>query len=117
MRAARLCHRLILDRPESVRSATGSESINFVPFATVWAGIEPIKGAEAVAAGAQLLGSLDTKIVIRWSPNMDAVGAKWRARHATRTNPTIYEIVAQPVHVNLGQREIQLFCRSGVSDG
>lgn len=116
MRAGRLRHRLIVEQPVSTRSATGAERVAFAAFATVWAAIEPIKGAEQQQAG-QLIGSVDTKIVVRWSPQMALVAAKWRLRHAELRAPVVYDIVEHPTHVNLGQREIQFMCRSGVNNG
>jgi len=65
----------------------------------------------------QILAELDTKIVIRWSPNVAVVSAKYRLRHAEQSNPTTYNIAAPPIHVNLGQREIELMCKSGVNAG
>jgi len=115
MRISRLRHRLIVERPDTYRDSTGDELVTWVTVDTVWAGIEPLKGQEG--GNVQVLAEMDTRIVIRWSPNMDAMTAKWRLRHADRRNPIIFNIAAPPAHVNLGQREIQIMAKSGVNLG
>lgn len=111
-------HRLIVEQPVETRTATGAERISFAVFDTVWAWIEPAKGGEPAQTGQQLVGVLDTKIGVRWSPRMDQVAAKWRLRFAPRgRDGVVYDIIAQPAHVNLGHREIHFACRSGVASG
>jgi SPP1 family predicted phage head-tail adaptor len=116
VRAGRLRHRLIIERPEPTRDGSGDEIPGWVPLATVWAAIEPIKGKE-LTGGNQILAEMDTLIVIRWSPQVDAITAKYRLRHAEVRNPTIYNIAGPPAHVNLGQREIHIPAKSGVNTG
>lgn len=115
MRAGRLRHRLIVERPDTYRDATGDELTTWVAVDTVWAAIEPLKGNERFNAG-QIIADMNTQIIIRWSPAMDAMTAKWRLRHAERSNQTIYNI-ASVSHVNLGRREIQIGAKSGVNEG
>ena len=43
--------RLLLQQPPTGQDAAGAPSTVFTDFATVWAHIAPIKGAEAVSAG------------------------------------------------------------------
>lgn len=116
MRAGRLRHRLVIEEPVSVRTSTGAERVEWRAFAEVWAAIEPIRGKEQEQSG-QLLGDVDTKVFVRWSPKMAHVAAKWRLRHAERRMPTTYDVIGHPVHVALNQREIQFACRSGVNRG
>lgn len=111
MRAGLMRHRVELDEPIVSRDDTGDEIITWVTRATVWASIRPLKGRE-LNSGNQILGEGDTAIGMRWSPNVDQVTPKWRARHQT----TIYNIESV-AHVNLGQREIELTCKSGVNRG
>jgi SPP1 family predicted phage head-tail adaptor len=116
MRSARLRHRLIVEEPVAARSATGAESVQWRTFATVWAEIQPEKGAEQQIGG-QVIGTGATKVVVRWSPRMAQVAAKWRLRFADRHQPTVYNIMAQPAHANLGQREIHFVCTTGANNG
>lgn len=116
MRAGRLRHQLIAEWPDTVRSDTGSESLIWRELITIRAGIEPIKGTERLI-GNQILADLDTKIVVRWSPRVDEITAKFRLRHPERSNPTIYNIAATPIHINLGRREVHFLCKSGVNRG
>lgn len=117
MRSARLRHRLIIERPDPSQDANGSEVITWVPITAkpIWAAIEPMKGREQANAG-QIVADLDTLIVIRWSPRVDQVTPKYRARHAELRNPTIYNLQSV-AHINLGRREIQILAKSGTNRG
>ncbi len=110
MRAGTLTRRLLLERPEVTQNETGEEEIEWIPLGSVWAAIQPIRGREALIAGANL-SIMDTKITIRWSETVDAVNEKWRASY----RGTIFNIVSVS-HLKLDRREIELLCRSGASD-
>lgn len=119
MRAGKLNSRLVIERPDVSQDDTGAELISWVKVGTVWARIEPIvstRGREALA-GDQVQAVIDTKITIRWSPNVDDMTAKWRARFPTRDNPVVYNVTAPPAQVNMGQREVVLLCQVGVNKG
>lgn len=111
MRAGLLTRRLALEEPVATQNATGEEIITWTLLSEVWATIEPIRGREALLAGAAL-AIMDTKIRIRWSPDVDVITEKWRARY----RDTIYNIVSV-VHIRIGRREIELLCRSGSNEG
>ena len=110
MKAGKLDKRLDIQQPVTVQSDNGSPVITWLPFGTVWASIEPIKGREALTSN-QILGTMDTRIRIRQHPLLNAMTAKWRLSYDT----TIYNIVSI-AHVNLGMREIEIMCTSGASD-
>jgi SPP1 family predicted phage head-tail adaptor len=120
MRAGKLNSRLIIERPEVTRDAdTGAELVAWVEVATVWAAITPIvsiRGREAMMAD-QVQAAIDVKITIRWSPLVDPMTAKWRARLLTRYSPIIYNIAAPPAQVNMNGREIVMLCKSGTNEG
>lgn len=114
----RIRHRLILERPVLTQDETGGDSYpDFEYYDEVWAGIEPIKGREFLR-GDQIQSELDTIVIIRWSPHVDIVNAKWRFRHVPAArNETIYNIAGQPAHVRMGHREIHFSCKSGMNPG
>lgn len=120
MRAGKLNSRLIIERPNVSRDAdTGGELITWVEVAIVWATIAPIvsiRGRETLVAD-QVQAAIDVKISIRWSPLVDPMTAKWRARQLTRYSPIIYNITAPPAQVNMGKREIVLLCKAGTNEG
>lgn len=119
MRAGKLNSRLVIERPEVSRDDTGAELIAWVRVGTVWASIAPIastRGREALV-GDQVQAAIDTKITIRWSPQIDGMTAKWRARFETRDNPIVYNITAPPAQIDMGQREVVLLCSSGINRG
>lgn len=121
MRAGKLNARLIIERPNISRDDTGAEifSDDWIKVATVWAQISPIvsvRGREALVSD-QVQAVIDVKITIRWSPRIDGMSAKWRARFAKRDNPIIYNVAAPPAQVNMGQREVVLLCKAGINKG
>ncbi len=111
MATARYRHRLEIQQPATVQGASGQEVPNWTPFATLWAGIEPIKGKESLAAN-QVLGELDTRIVLRWSPLADQIKDTFRGLH----QGVVYNF-ATPAHHNLARREIEIMAKSGRNDG
>lgn len=111
MRAGTLRHRLIIERPDTSRDATGDETITWVREAEVWSSIEPFGGRESQGAN-QLLADVDSRITIRWSGAVDAMAPRWRLRHLT----TVYDVQAVE-HVMLGRREMRILAKSGKTDG
>lgn len=111
MRAGGLNRRLTIEEPVVTQGTTGEEVTTWTALGTVWARIEPIRGREAMIAGANL-SIMDTRIRIRWSPDVAAVTSKWRARYGD----TVYDIVSA-AHLATGRREIELLCKSGANDG
>ena len=111
MRAGGIPRRLWIDEPITTQDETGGEVITWEPIGQVWAAIEPVRGREALIAGANL-SIMDTKIRIRWSPTVDRVTSKWRGRYGD----TVYDIVSV-AHLKTGRREIELLCKSGANDG
>ena len=111
MRAGRLRHRLTVQEPITSRNETGEELVTWVTRGTVWSAIEPIRGKEALTSN-QIIADMDTRITVRWSGFADDINAKWRLRHQGVT----YNITSIS-HKDMGQREIELMCKSGLNDG
>lgn len=103
--------RLLIQQPPTGQDAAGAPATVFTDFATVWAQIAPIKGAEAVTAG-QTLASMDTRIHIRHHPALAALNEKWRCSY----NGVTYNITSV-ANVNLANTEIELLCNSGKNQG
>jgi SPP1 family predicted phage head-tail adaptor len=112
MRAGALNRRLSIDQPVISQNETGEEIINWSERAVVWASIEPIRGKEALIAGANL-ASMDTKIRFRWSRTVDELlSSKWRMRY----KGTIYDVVSL-VQIATGKREVEVLAKSGTNYG
>lgn len=111
MRAGVINRRLTIEEPIVTQDETGGEVITWEPLGVVWAAIEPVRGREALIAGANL-AILDTKIRIRWNEQTDAINTKWRFRY----RETIYDIVSV-AHLKIGRREIECMCKSGANEG
>jgi SPP1 family predicted phage head-tail adaptor len=111
MRAGRLRRRLTVDEPITSRNDTGEELVTWVTRGTIWAAIEPGKGKEDLVAN-QITADTDTRIVVRWSGFSNGINAKWRFVH----QGVKYNIESIS-HKNLGQREIEFMCKSGLNDG
>ncbi len=111
MRAGKLPHRILVQKPTLTQGASGEELNAWADFATLSAEVIPLRGTEAVNAN-QMLAGLDTKIRIRWSPNNDLITEKWRIVFES----IVYEIT-NVIHVRFGGRMIELMCRSGINNG
>jgi SPP1 family predicted phage head-tail adaptor len=111
VRAGKLRFRVDIEQPTPTTDAAGGEVPAFEPYATVWADIMPLKGRERLASD-QVVAEVDTRIVVRWSEQIDAVTPKWRIVH----DGAVYDIKFVG-HIGLRQREVEFMCQSGVSEG
>lgn len=111
MRAGQLNKLLVLESKQSTQGNDGGEVTAWVPVATVWASIEPIGGREAMRAN-QIVADTETRIKIRWSSQVAAVNATWRAVH----DGVIYNI-KRVANIKTANREIELMCESGLNNG
>ena len=113
MRAGRLRHIIAVRRPQSTL-VRGSEVLTFVPYCNERAGIEPLRGNELLQS-MQVNAELTTKIITRWSPQMEMVSASWifAYKNPVTQEDVIYEVSAPPIHSQLGQRELIFMCKSG----
>lgn len=110
-RAGRLRHRVLLQERVTITTPEASEEVTWVDRLTVWGAVEPVRGNEALSGG-QILATMDTRIVLRWSPSIDVIDATWRVSH----DGILYNI-AQVVRRDLARREIEVMARSGANDG
>ncbi len=111
MRARRLRHLVTLDSPNPTTDAAGGEIPGFTLHSVVHAAVEPIRGKERVASG-QMVSEVDTMILIRWTPDVSGIDTTWRVQY----DGVIYEIISA-IDPFLKHREIELMCKSGVSQG
>jgi SPP1 family predicted phage head-tail adaptor len=111
VRAGKLNRRVTIQRPVPDRNEVGEDIITWETLGVVWASIEPIKGREALIAN-QLLAEMDTRIRIRWSESVQDISEKWRLVH----QGLIYNIVSI-ANINLGNKELEIMCKSGVNNG
>ena len=108
MRAGRLNHLVIIQQATEVQDTTGQAVKSWATFATVWAGVEPLKGREFLETP-QINAETTTRIRIR---KLNGVTQKMRVSWDSR----IYNINAI-LHINERQREMHLMCSEGVNDG
>lgn len=111
MNAGKLNRRIWVDEPVTTQSASGEQVGTFEPFAEVWGSIEPIRGREALVNTVNL-SQMDTRIRLRWTPQLDAMTTEWRLRY----KELIYDIVSI-AHVAMGRRELEVMCKSGTNQG
>lgn len=105
MRAGRIRERVIFQRRAPGKNDFGEENGEWQDIATVWAGVEPIKGRELFAAQ-QTMSEVTTQIVCRYSSFLAGITAKDRILHGT----TVYDIKAPPINVSSRRRELQFMC-------
>lgn len=96
---------------EPIRDDAG-EITGYVHTFTSHASIEPIRGREQLIAN-QILADMDTRIVVRRNRNTVRIGASWRGQY----KDTRYDIKAPPVDIRMEHRELEILCKSGLSQG
>ncbi len=112
MNAGRLRHRIDVQQRVATQADTGELAYEWQSVANVWGAVEPLRGRESVYAGEQILGEMDTRITVRYSPATAQITAGHRLVH----QGTLFNVVSV-AHVRLEQREIEILCKSGISDG
>ncbi len=112
MNAGRLRHVVTVQAAVDTQDqATGSIERTWSTLGTVRADVQPGSGRESVFGG-MLLSEHDTVITVRYSP----LSAQITATHRLLHQGTIFNI-NRIAHKDLGQREIEIRCTSGVNDG
>lgn len=111
-RAGRLDKRVLIERPVTAQTPEGSEVTAWQAVGGArWAAVEPVSGREALTAN-QLLATMSTRIVLRWTPTLDQMNSTWRIKHGA----LIYNI-GQIVHRDMGHRELEVMVSSGANNG
>ena len=108
MRAGKLRHRITIEERLETQEATGEPVWEWVPFADVWASIEPISGREFFAAQ-QVQSTVSTRIRIR---HLEGVTQKMRVNYNGR-----YYAIEAVIRVMERDREIHLMCVERDADG
>lgn len=100
----RLRHRVTILRPPGPEDVDeyGQPLDEFVPVATVWAGIEPLRGREYFSAMSEH-AEVTTRIRIRYRSDIDRT---MRVRHGE----TEFEIL-HIIRPEFGKKELQLMCK------
>lgn len=110
--AGKYPHRLEIQAPVQTQDpASGEVTTDWQTVGTVWAAIEPIRGKEAMT-GEQMLATMNTRIIIRWSQLAETLTAAHRGLHQN----TIFNFVSI-AHVRLKRREVEIMALSGLNDG
>jgi SPP1 family predicted phage head-tail adaptor len=104
MQAGKLRHRVILQQQATGRDSFGGEVVNWTPYATVWAAVEPLAGQERYdPVGAQLLADVSHRIRIRYREGLThKMRVSWDGR--------LFDIQAV-VNLETRDREIHLLCK------
>lgn len=111
MNAGKLNRRIAVDEPVITQGDSGEQVTTWEEFAEVWGAIEPVRGREALVNSVNL-SQMDTKIRLRWTPQLDVMTTEWRLRY----KGLLYDIVSI-VHVMTGKRELEVLCKSGANQG
>lgn len=112
MRAGKLRHRVQVDEPTRTQDASGDEIIDFVPWShETPADVQPLTGREKLASGG-VLGSFDTRIIMRWSSDTARIDQTWRVRFSG----IVYNIVSAE-DLGFRHRTIEIMATSGLNAG
>lgn len=99
MRAGRLRKRVILQRPVETQGDTGGVTTTWVDVATVWAGVEPLRGREYESARARNAETTH-RLVLR---HRDDILQTWRIAFGGR----IFRI-DELLNIDERNREVQI---------
>lgn len=102
MRAGRLRHRITIQDKTVVQNGYGEEDITWADVDTVWAAIDPLRGREFLD-GRMATAEITARITIR---QRDGISPEQRVLHGS----VVYDVLAI-IHVETGQREMQLMCK------
>lgn len=108
LQAGTLNRAITIEQRSPAKDTFGHQIDTWTTFATTRASIEPLSGAQVVAAGAQL-GETMVQVVMRWRPG---VTASMRARY--RDN--LYSIVSVLDEYER-HRKLSLLCQQGLKRG
>jgi len=105
LQAGTLNRQVTIEQRNLVKDTFGQQVETWTTFATTRASIEPLSGAQVVAAGAQL-GETMVQVVMRWRPG---VTAAMRVRY----QGAIYSIVSV-LDEYAKHRKLTLLCQEGL---
>jgi SPP1 family predicted phage head-tail adaptor len=114
MRAGRLKNRVSLQNFTETQSNTGFPTKTWATVATVWAATEALRGKEDEFSD-ELVTSMVTKVIVRYSKTISAIDTKWRVLFGTRIFSV--ESVMLPADRSGSNSYIELMCMEGKKDG
>ena len=114
MRAARLKHRIKVQRFTATQDSTGFPAKAWTTLHTCWGAVEADKAIEAESAS-ELISVRKTTIIIRYSSEVSSVDEKDRILFGTRVFSIEY--VTLPSDRSIPSAYIELKCIEGKKDG
>ncbi len=108
MDIGQLRHSVTIERPAETRGQMGSQKKAWAPICQTWARVQPLSG-RALEVAQALHAEVTVKITIRHRADVDST-----CRVTYRGQVYVVQYVLNPEEQN---RELQLYCTSGVSDG
>lgn len=106
--SGRLRHRVVIEIPAPVVDEYGQPVKGWTELATVWAGVEPLRGKEVYLRSAEHAKET-VRIVMRYLAGVDATCRVVFGSH-------IYDIHSV-INPDMMNRELTLMCSEGLKDG
>lgn len=110
MRSGRLRHSVQLQSPAGSRNAVGERTTTWSTVQTVWAGIEPLRANEVIAA-AQSQMNITHRIVMRYDSSIAGITHGWRILFGSR----VFDIQGVR-NIDEKNRVYELLCSEGLRD-
>jgi SPP1 family predicted phage head-tail adaptor len=114
MRAGRLKNRVSIQKYTETKSDTGHPTKVLATVTTVWAATEATRGGESEFAD-ELVASMTTKVIIRYSSTVSAIDTTWRVLFGTRIFSI--ESIILPADRAGNNAYIEMMCLEGKKDG
>lgn len=103
-----LNHQITIERPAETRGQMGSQKKAWSPVCNTWARVQPLSG-RALEVAQALHSEVTVKITMRWRSDVDGT-----CRVTYRGQVYAVQYVLNPEEAN---RELQLYCTVGTSEG
>jgi SPP1 family predicted phage head-tail adaptor len=103
LRAGGLPRRINIEQSSAVSDTEGDIGVTWSVYCTVWAGVEPLTGTEALMAG-QMASTVSHLVQMRYFPG---ITTDMRV-HEPTTN--LYLDIQAVINVREAQRSLQLMC-------
>lgn len=111
LNAGVLDQRVTLQQAVASQDATGDQIVTWTTLRDVWASVAPIRGRELFSGGATLADT-DTRIRIRFAPDLEDINAKWRVLH----RGDVYNVYSA-AESNMGREFIEIMAKNGINEG
>lgn len=106
MRAGRLRHPILIQKPVGTTGDFGTSTVDWADFFLAWATVQPLTGNERVEAQ-QINAAVNYRITLRCRPDLTI-----SPQHRVKYNDRIFDILSV-INVDERNHTLELYCAEG----